>query len=128
MRIISKIVRKKFDSISNIDYIIEEVSKITKSENSWNKEKEKLYYLMHYHILNNKKSELYAYYRFWGENKIVSQEKEIVNLWGEIRNICSLYLVQGKYRKNLVHKSIEDLYKIKKLEEIIQKNIIENIS
>lgn len=105
-----------FECIDNIDRLVEEFTVITKSESSWNLYKENLFYLMHYHILNKKKSELYAFYHFFGDSVYVEYLKEIVNLWEDVRNICSYSNLHGNYKKEMVKKGIEDMKKIKKKE------------
>lgn len=104
-------------SINNIDEIKDEFIRITQNQNIWDKHKEKLFFLMHYHILNKKKSQLYTFHLFLEEGEFVDTMKKIVSLWEEIRNICSYYYIQGKYKKELISQVISDICIIKELEE-----------
>ncbi|WP_095176373.1 MULTISPECIES: BtrH N-terminal domain-containing protein [Blautia] len=116
-----------YQSIGNIDRLIDEFTYITQDKDTWDQYKENLFYLMHYHILNKKKSQLYAFYHLLGNSLYVVALKDIVNLWEEVRNICSYYYMQRKYKKESIYKGIENMRLIKKLEEKFWKKFREYI-
>lgn len=101
-----------FNGIDSLFVLLDEFSTIVSNPSLWLKNKDNLFYLIHYHIINRKYSEKYAYYLFLNHSKILSDMDIILKKWTYVRNICLHFQETEQYSLEKANFAINELKSI----------------
>lgn len=105
-----------YKGLNGLMFFEKELNYILDDFKTWNERSTNLFYLVHYHILNRKKSECYAYYKILQNSDIVGNMKEIIRVWAKIRSICLYFDTTKKYKKEMVDAANSSLHQVIEME------------
>jgi len=108
--------RNIHNGLNDLQDFSKELSYFLNNPNTWNNVSTNLFYLVHYHILNKKKSEYYAYHKILANDNLDKKAKNILDTWANIRNICLYFDTTHKYKEEMVLSAKESINNILDLE------------
>lgn len=116
-----------YTGLSGLTFFSKEFNYILEDPTIWNNWSTNLFYLVHYHILNRKKSECYAYYKILQNSAIVKNLNEIIQIWAKIRSICLYFDKTKKYKHQMVNSAKSNLLQVLNMEYSFYDNLYQNI-
>ena len=86
-----------------------------------------LFYLIHYHIMNKKRAELFAYYKILEDMDVVNSFGEIVRNWERVRNILNYCLNSGKMDVKKIDSAVEEIEELRVKEKMFYGRLFEGM-
>lgn len=106
-----------YNGLNGLKNLEKEFKDITSDKKIWESRSTNLFYLIHYHIFNKKRSECYALFRILHDDILVERVKDIINDWSKIRDICYYFDISKKYKYQMVKNAQNNLLQVIMKEE-----------